>query len=378
MMWKKLLVVMLALPVLLLVIVAAVMHFRYGGGEPYPGVETEPLLPASALEAVVQYPEPIGNVAVAADGRVFFTTHPEANPIGPRLLVFRDGKSTAFPDRKTQEDFETPLGVAIDGKDRLWVIDSGNHGFGTPQLHAFDIHTGERVLRYGFKDDIAPWGSMLQDLQVGPAGEWVYIADTSFWRNSPALVVFNVEERRAKRVLEDHPSVEAQDWIIETPQKRMEFFGGLAALRPGLDGIALSRDGEWLFYGAMAHDTLYRVRASLLRDDTPPGVLAASVETVGPKPLNDGMSTDELGTVYLTDVEHGGVMVSQPDGKLLTLVAADKVRWADALSFGPDGWLYIADSAIPDMMLQPRDKIVDSAPYTIWRLKLPVNPQAGQ
>lgn len=373
-MWKKILLAILLLPVVLI----AIVYFRYSGGEPYPGVETEPLLPESALEVVVQYPEPIGNVAVADDGRVFFTAHPEANPIGPKLLLFDNGKSLAFPNRKMQEDFETPLGVAIDRQDRLWVIDSGKHGFGTPQLHAFDIHTGERVLRYGFKDDIAPWGSMLQDLQVSPDGEWVYIADVSFWRKSPALVVFNVEDRRAKRVLEDHPSVSAQDWIIETPQKRMEFFGGLAALKPGVDGIALSRDGKWLYYGAMTHDTLYRVPASLLRDDAPPAVLAASVETVSRKPLSDGMSTDELGTVYLTDVEHGGVMVSQPDGKLLTLVSSEKIRWADALSFGPGGWLYIADSAIPDMMLQPREKIIDSAPYTIWRLKLPVNPPAGQ
>lgn len=373
-MWKKILVGVLILPVVLI----AIVYFRYGGGEPYPGVETEPLLPESALEVVVQYPEPIGNVAVAGDGRVFFTAHPEANPIGPKLLVFENGKSVAFPNRKAQEDFETPLGVAIDQQERFWVIDFGKHGFGTPQLHAFDINTGERVLRYGFKDNIAPWGSMLQDLQVSPDGKWVYIADVSFWRKSPGLVVFDVENRTAKRVLDEHPSVVAQDWIIETPKKRMEFFGGLAALKPGVDGIALSRNGEWLYYGAMSHDRLYRVPSSLLRDDTPPAVLEAAIEEVGPKPLNDGMSTDELGTVYLTDVEHGGVMVSQPDGKLLTLISSEKIRWADSLSFGPDGWLYIADSAIPDMMLQPRDRIVDSAPYTIWRLKLPVNPPPGQ
>ena len=373
-MWKKL----LATIVLVLAVVIAVVYFRYGGGEPYPDVSTAPLLPESTLEVAVQYPEPIGNVAVAGDGRIFFTTHPEARPVGPKLLVFEDGVSSAFPDRKTQEVFETPLGVVVDRQQRLWVIDFGNHGFGDPTLFAFDIDNGKKLLEHEFRSDVAPIGSMLQDLQVGPDGDWVYIADVSFWRKSPGLVTYDVKNDTAWRMLDDHDSVQAQDWIIETPEKKMEFFGGLAALKPGVDGIALSRDGEWLYYGAMAHDTLYRIPASLLRDNAPRNVLEAAIESLGPKPLNDGMSTDELGTVYLTDVEHGGVMVHQPDGKLLTLVESNAIRWADALSFGPDGGLYIADSAIPQMMLRSRDEIRAAAPYTIWRLKLPVAPSAGQ
>ncbi|MDX1444002.1 MAG: L-dopachrome tautomerase-related protein [Gammaproteobacteria bacterium] len=373
-MWKKLL---LAIVMLLLVVVATV-YFRYGGGEAYPDVTTTPLLPESALEVAVQYPEPIGNVAVAEDGRIFFTAHPEARPVGPHLLVFDKGSSTAFPDRESQSLFETPLGVAIDRQQRLWVIDFGTHGFGNPTLFAFDIDSGKKLIEHEFKSDVAPLGSMLQDLQVSPDGKWVYIADVSFWRKSPGLVVYDVENDAAWRMLDDHPSVQAQDWIIETPEKKMEFFGGLAALKPGVDGIALSRDGEWLYYGAMTHDTLYRVPSSLLRDGAQRHVIENAIENLGPKPLNDGMSTDDIGSVYITDVEHGGVMVHQPDGKLLTLVKSDDIRWADALSFGPDGWLYIADSAIPQMMLRPRDEIREAAPYTIWKLKLPVNPPAGQ
>ncbi|MDX1454128.1 MAG: L-dopachrome tautomerase-related protein [Gammaproteobacteria bacterium] len=362
---------------LLLVILLLFVYLRYGGGEDYPDLSTEPLLDDAALEAVVQYPEPIGNVAVAADGRVFFTAHPEGRPIGPKLLVFADGRATAFPDRKTQQDFRTPLGVVIDRQERLWVIDSGQHGLHQAELSAFDIHTGERVFRFGFDDDHAPLGSMLQDLQISNDGEWAYIADVSFWRQAPAILVMDLVNRRVRRVLVNHESTAAQDWVIRTPYKRMEFFGGLAALKPGVDGIALSRDGLYLYYGAMTHDTLYRIPTSLLRDTTPRSLIEASVEAVGPKPLNDGMSTDEIGTVYLTDVEHQGVMIHQPDGRLLTLLRSERIRWADALSFGPDGWLYIADSGIPQMMLEPRDTIIEHAPYTIWRIKLPVRPVAG-
>ncbi|HBH00026.1 MAG TPA: hypothetical protein DDY29_15335 [Rhodobacteraceae bacterium] len=80
------------------------------------------------------------------------------------------GDIRPFPDAAAQGLFETPLGLAIDRQDRLWVIDPGGHGFGTPKLVAFDIDTGAVVHEHAFADDIAPWGSFPQDLQVDPPG----------------------------------------------------------------------------------------------------------------------------------------------------------------------------------------------------------------
>ena len=54
-----------------------VLWVRYGGGTPYPDLSTAPVLDASALEEVLAFDEPIGNVAVNRDGRIFFTVHPE-------------------------------------------------------------------------------------------------------------------------------------------------------------------------------------------------------------------------------------------------------------------------------------------------------------
>ena len=48
------------------------MWVRYGGGEHYDDLSTEPLLGEDALEEVLSYAEPIGNVAVGPDGRIFF------------------------------------------------------------------------------------------------------------------------------------------------------------------------------------------------------------------------------------------------------------------------------------------------------------------
>ncbi len=364
---------------LLVVLVAVVLYVRYGRGEPYPDLSAAPLLDESELEIVVTSPEPIGNVAVSRDGRVFYTIHPESRPSGSKLLEWVDGAPKAFPSESAQSLFETPLGVVIDRQNRLWTIDHGNHGTGQAMLMAFDLASGEVVHQHAFDSSVAQLGSFLQDLQVDSSGKHVFIADVSFWRKNPGLVVYDVNKAVARRVLDSHESVSAQDWLIRNPTKDMKFFGGLVVLKPGVDGIAISRDDNWVYYGAMTHDTMYRIAVDALLDPAlSEGAIAARVQAVGAKPLNDGLSTDAEGNLLITDVEHSAVLRLTPEGKLTTLIKSDRIRWADALSYGPDGWLYVADSAIPDQMLQPKSHMKANAPYYIFRFKPGIAGPPGQ
>lgn len=355
------------------------VRLRYGGGTAYPDVSGMPLLPDSALEVVASSPEPVGNVAVSSTGRLFFTIHPESRPEGNKLLEWVDGKAVPYPNAQVQAKlFETPLGITIDSKDRLWTIDHGNHGMGSPRLLAFELSTGNIAHEVVFPPSVAPAGSFLQDLRVDPSGETVFIADVGFWRRQPALIVYDVASGSARRVLDGHASVFPQDYIIRNPIKEMVFFGGIAALKAGVDGIAMDPSGEWLWFAAMNHDTMYRVRVADLRNASlKPAELEGRLHAVGRKPLNDGLSADTAGNVLITDVEHGAVLRMHPDGKLETLVKSPRIRWADALSHGPDGWLYLADSAIPHQMLQPKAHIAANAPYYIYRFKPGIPGMAG-
>jgi sugar lactone lactonase YvrE len=364
----------------LVALLAAALYARYGGGREYVDLNTPPALPAAALEVAAQYPEPIGNIAVSADGRLFFTVHPESRPQKTKLVEWRDGKPQPYPSDAAQSQFETPLGLAIDAQQRLWVIDHGNHATGRASLKAFDLKTGAMAYEQTFGSDIAPLGSFLQDLRVSPDGNTVVIADVSFWRKAPALVVVDVASMQSRRVLDKHASVLPQDWIIRNPIKKMVFFGGLVALKPGVDGVTITPDGQWVAYAAMAHDRLYRVALADLRDASlSADQLAARVQDLGPKPLNDGMSSDSAGNLLLTDVEHQSVVRWRADTKTLqTLFRDARIRWSDGLSHGPDGWLYLADSAIPDQMLRSKAHIASRAPYTVWRIKTDVPGVAGQ
>lgn len=351
---------------------------RYGGGEPYTDLSTSPVMAESALEEVVSYRLPIGNVAVSRTGRVFFTVHPEARPKGNKLLEYIDGASVPFPDGAAQNRlFDTILGLAIDRFDRLWTIDHGNHGLHTARLLAFDINSGELLLDQKFDRDIAPRGSFLQDVQVSADGRTVVIADASFWRKSPALIVYDVETATAKRILEAHPSVSAENYLIQNRNRIMSFMGGIVSLRGGVDGIAMGE--EWLYFGALSGSSLYRVRLADIRDPAiPNSQIAARVERVAQKPLSDGFSIDNEGRVYITDVEHNAIFRLDQDLQLRTLLRSHRMRWPDALSFGPNGWLYIADSALSDVVLQSKDHIKSKGPYKIFRVQLDVEGTPGQ
>ena len=67
--------------------------------------------------------------------------------------------------------------------------------------------------------------------------------------------------------------------------------------------------------------------------------------------MSDGLSIDVEGNVYITDVEHNAIFVVGEDRELQTLLRSPRIRWPDALSFGPNGWLYVADSALQDVVL---------------------------
>ena len=354
-----------------------VAWLRYGGGEPYRDLTTSPVLAESSLEEVLSYRLPIGNVAVSRNGRVFFTVHPEARPRGNKLLEFVDGASVPFPDGATQTRlFDTILGVVIDRFDRLWTIDHGNHGLHTARLLAFDINSGELLLDQKFDTDIAPRGSFLQDIQVSADGRTVVIADASFWRKRPALIVYDVESATAKRILDSHPSVSAENYIIQNRNRVMSFMGGIVSLRGGVDGIALGN--EWLYFGALSGSSLYRIRLDDIRDPAiPNSQIAARVEPVSEKPLSDGFSIDTQGRVYITDVEHNAIFRLDRNSELSTLIRSDRVRWPDALSFGPDGWLYVADSALSEVVLQSKEHIKSKGPYRIFRVQLDAEGTPG-
>ena len=144
---------------LLAMVAAIILRVRYGGGKPYPDLSAIPQIDPSQLEEVLRYPEPIGNVAISNEGRIFFTVHPESRPDGNRLLEWVDGAAVPYPNGTVQPRlFDSVLGIVIDPRNWLWTIDHGKHGFGTARLLAFDLASSDLIHDYKFRADAAPAG----------------------------------------------------------------------------------------------------------------------------------------------------------------------------------------------------------------------------
>ncbi len=370
---KLILSIIITLAGLLLMLILF-LRLRYGGGSEYPDLSTTPLYNQSQLQQIIAFEEPIGNVAASKDTiqttRVFFTIHPESRPETNKLMEIINGKAVPYPTADSQEAFNTILGVFTDQQNRLWVIDHGNHGFDPVKVVAFDLATDKIVHEYVFPGDVAKKLSFFNDLSVSPNGKYLAVANVSFFGKKPSIAIYNLATGASKNQLENHSSVQHEGYVPVTPTKKMRFFGGIVDLLTGIDGIDFSRDGKYIYYAPMGHSGLFRISTEIITDFTKTeDEVAAAVERVASKPLSDGIRTDVEGNVYITDIEHQGVYVVTPEGKGFTLIKDQRIQWADGLSMTNSGTFYLADSDIPNQMLQSKAHITEHAPYYIYKFE---------
>ena len=358
----------------LVLVLIATIRVLFGGGQRLDDRTTAPVLPASALELVVNLDYPPGNIAVSKTGRVFFTLHPDGRPPA-KVLELVDGKPVPYPDEAFQHPapgtphFQSILSLRIDRQDRLWTLDYADYGQGQPRLLAFDLATNRLVHQYDFPSHIAGFLSMLNDLQIDAAGEKIYIAETSPIKQTPALIVYDTAKKTSRRLLEGHPSVAAGPFITQAPGRDMIIYG-LYALRIGVDSIALDTRGERLYYGSVNADRLYRIATKDLNDEAlTPAALAAAVQDFAAKTLSDGLTMDLADNIFLSDMEHSAILTLGPDRALTTLLKDPRLRWPDGFSFAPEGWLYVTCSSLQHVLFVSTAHMRANAPYQIFRFK---------
>jgi len=321
----------------------------------------------------------ITGVTMSKTGRLF-VNYPRWSDkyVNAVVEVMKDGSVKPFPDQnwnvwdlKPQsagQHFVCVQSVVVDDNDTLWAVDAAAPLLASdvpngPKLVEIDLKTNTVKRTIPFGPDIAQPDSYMNDVRVDTKRNIAYLTDSGH----PGIVVVDLGSGKAHRALDGHPSVKLEEG---TPI----VINGKPVIGPtgkppsfNADGIALSPDGEYLYYQALTAKTLYRVKTEALRDN---GENAGSaVETVTKTFPTDGLWMDKKGILYLSNLDENAVTRLTPDKKLETVVKDPRLQWPDTFTEGPDGSIYITASHIHESPTYNKGLSTRKQPYAVFKIQ---------
>ena len=253
-------------------------------------------------------------VTVSKDGRIFvnFPRWTEDAPISV-AEVTRDGQIKPYPDdewnswrnAKNQmsagDHFVCVQSVVADAHGNLWVVDPAAPATapvvqGGPKLVRIDLKTNKVAQVIRFDETVAP-GSYLNDVRFSPDGRHAYLTDAGA---KGALVVVDLQNGKARRVLHGHPSTQPEkDVVVKTDGQELRRPDG-RGVEFAADSIALSPDGRTLYWKALTGRTLYRITTDALEN---PRLSEKDLEARGACRRNraDGWSLDRRARAALSE-----------------------------------------------------------------------------
>lgn len=227
-----------------------------------------------------------------------------------------------------------------------------------------------------------------------------YITDSSSeGRNGLIIVDLGTGEswRHVSGTEAVRPDAGFVGWVYGQPVYGNDPIGSQATYFPiGSDGIALSADGEDLYFCPLSSRRLYSVSTVLLRDRGPASELRAQQGTLyrGQKGFSDGFETDSNGLIYMGNFEQNAVVAFNPtNGTVSTFVRDPRINWSDTckqsshqqefqagklstdcpfvVATSTDGYLYFTVNQLQSTggTYPGTDRRVK--PYALFRAKLP-------
>jgi sugar lactone lactonase YvrE len=334
---------------------------------------------APELSEVAAIDRAPGNITVTPDKRIIFSLHQFFEPDW-RVAEWTDKGLQPFPtsDIASAKDpdvtLHSVLGIQSDSQGVVWMLDNGIRGGAVPKLVAWDTRNNKLHRIIELPQPTTPPDAFVNDLAVDETHGKIFISDPAGGGNA-ALIVVDIASGGAKRVLQGHDSVvpEDRDMVIDgEPVEIKQPDGSTVRPRVGVNPIALDAKNEWLYYGPMHGGSLYRIAVSDLID-TEAKSLGEKVERYGRKPISDGISIDNDGNIYVTDVENNAVGVIDRSTEYRIYLTDPRLSWPDALSFGPDNRLYTVSNQLHRSAVLHAGVETATPPFYIFSFK----PLAG-
>ncbi len=343
----------------------------------------------------------------------------------------------AFTDRTAdQMHFVSAQSVVVDPEDRLWVLDTGapllkNTVPDGPKLVAIDLKTNTVIKTILLPPETAGTNSYMNDIRFdlrnGDSGPQdcttmigsrpapnpnappkdpahpvaerscgpnaaataaepgnsihgtAYITDSSS-EGPNAIVVVDLGTGKSWRRLNQHSSTLSEDQFLMFAEGRPVYMTTPGyppkAVNFAADGIAISNDGETLYYCPINGTKLYAVSTATLRDRTQSDAqVAATVRVVTGKMPSDGLESDAAGNVYMTDPVTDSIHRWNPKTGLTETLAHDpRILWPDTMSLAADGYLYFTSNQLHRQPTMHNGQDLRQRPYQLFRLKVDAAP----
>lgn len=320
-------------------------------------------------------------VTVSDDGRVFLSFPRWGDEVPFTVAEVVDGAAVAYPDARVNrwragdsaDQLISVQSVVVDPDGYLWLLDTGAPSFaphvdGGPKLVRIDLARNviDHVLRI---DDAAMTPqTYLNDVRFDfSEGRYAYLTDS---QPTGALIVVDLDTGQSWDRLRGHRSTQAEDGFRAVVQGVVR-----EQYRVGADGIAISPDGERLYYCPLSSRRLYSVSTEALRDRCRPDEhVAETIFDHGDKGASDGLESDTDGNLYVTAYEHSAVLKKAADGRWTTLLHGPKLLWPDTLALAADGYLYVSVNQLPRIPLFNDGTEDRVPPYLIIRVNVDAQP----
>ena len=257
------------------------------------------------------------------------------------------------------------LGFEIDNDDNLYILDQGrikkNPALENSTKLIYSLNDGQPKKSYIFKSDIADHSnSFLNDIVIDKENKIAYITDSG---NSisgkisdykSGIIVVKLEDDKQYKILTNHHSVfPDQSFFLHIEKEPVK--NSTSPMMTGADGIALSCDGEALYYCPLSGRMLYSVLTKDIRKAIEENQLNNITVYEGfKKEASDGLLASSKGYLYMTGIETGSIYVSNSiEQDLIRFNYKDfesfqgntTTMWPDTLAIH-DGYLYFVSNQL--------------------------------
>jgi sugar lactone lactonase YvrE len=338
-------------------------------------------------------PMPTG-VSVSHTGRIFVNFPKWGDDVEFTVAEIVDGEALPYPSVEANsprgdDDADALVSVqsiVVDPADRLWILDTGSPLFretkpGGPKLVRVDLETNRIAQTITFDPTVALPTTYLNDVRFDLRRDVAYITDSA--DSGPnGIIVVDLGSGESWRRLHDHAStkavappefvamVEGRQLLERTPG------GETSPVTMGADGIAISADGDRLWYCPLASRRWYSVSTEALRDRAlDEDAVAATVVDEGDKGGGaDGLETDDTGRIYATNWEHNAITRRLPDGQIETVAHDPRMLWPDTMSVATDGYLYFTANQLHRQAKYQGGTDLREYPYSLFRVAIGAGP----